>query len=94
MGSWGDGSVLSQVKMGLLASCGSFCSISNTGGRSIQSVPLRGFPDPLQVAADFGINTGLGGCVTGDITPGHNALQNAPTDQGTPGVTLWGEMEA
>ena len=57
-------------------------------------VPLHGFRDPLQVAADFGIDAGLGGRVAGDITPGHNALQDTPTDQRSPRVTLWGEGEA
>lgn len=56
--------------------------------RSKQSVPLHGVPDPLQVAAHFGIDTRLGSSVTRDITPGHNALQDASTDQGSPGVTL------
>lgn len=61
---------------------------SETWGRLKQSVPLHGVPDPLQVAAHFGIDTGLGSSVARDVTPGHNALQDASTDQGSPGVTL------
>lgn len=44
------------------------------GGRATQSIPLHGVPDPLQVAAHFGVDTRLGSTVTRDITPGHNAL--------------------
>lgn len=73
------------------SSRGSFCSVRDTGGRPKESVSLHGIPDPVQVAADFGVDTRLGSSVTGDITPGHNALQDAPTDQGSPGVSLWGE---
>lgn len=51
-------------------------------------VPPYGFPDPLQVAAYLGIDTSLSGSVTGDVAPGHDALQGTPTDQGSPGVTL------
>lgn len=80
-----------QVKRGLLASHGGFW---DTGGRPKLSVPLHGFLDPLQVAADFGIDPRLGGGITGDITPGHDALQDTPTDQGSPRVTLWGEGDA
>lgn len=69
-----DGPTLSQVRMGLLASSGSFCSVRDTGGETKLSVPLHGFLNPLQVAADFGIDTRLGSSITGDITPGHNAL--------------------
>ena len=64
------------------------------GGRPKRSASLHGFLNPLQVAADFGIDTGLGGRVAGDITPGHNALQDTPTDQRSPRVTLWEEGEA
>ena len=52
------------------------------------SVPSHIFPDPLQVAADFGVDSRLGGGVTGDITPGYNALQGTSADQGSSGVTL------
>lgn len=66
----------------------------DTGSRPKWSVPLHGFLEPLQVAADFGIDTGLGGRVTGDIAPGHSALQYTPTDQRSSRVALWEEWEA
>lgn len=59
-----------------------------------QSVPPHGVPDPVHVSAHFGVDPRLGGCVARDITPGHNALQDASTDQGSPGVPLRGEREA
>lgn len=50
------------------------CSAGATGRRPEQSVSPHGVPDPLQVAADFGVDTRFGGGVTWDVTPGHNAL--------------------
>lgn len=69
---------------------GGVCSVRGTGGKAHQSVPLHGLPDPLHVVADFGVDARLGGGVTGDVTPGDNALQGTPADQGSPRVTLWG----
>lgn len=54
-----------------------------------ESVSSHIFPDPLQVAADLCVDSRLGGSVTGNITPGYNALQGTPADQGSSRVTLW-----
>lgn len=49
-------------------------------GGSNESVPFHAFPDPLQVAADFGVDARLSGSITGDVTPGDDALQGTPAD--------------
>jgi len=49
-----------------------------------ESVPSHIFPDPLHVAADFCVDSRLGGSMTGDITPGYNALQAPPQIKGPP----------
>lgn len=50
------------------------CSVGGTGHWPEQLVPPHGVPDPLQVAADFGVDTGFGSGVAWDIAPGHDAL--------------------
>lgn len=49
-------------------------------GGSNESVPFHVFPDPLQVAADFGVDARLSGSITGDVTPGDDALQGTAAD--------------
>lgn len=84
---------------------GSVCSVRDSGGGGEgwegvglagpkQSGPPDGVPDPVHVSAHFGVDPRLGRCVARDITPGHNALQDASTDQGSPGIPLRGEREA
>ena len=63
------------------------------GGRPKRSAPLHGFLDPLQVAADFGIDTGLGGRVAGDITPGQGSVQAAPEDSKVWSRVSWAGQE-
>lgn len=55
-----------------------------------ESVSFHVFPDPLQVAADFGVDARLSGSITGDVTPGYDALQGTPADQRSSRITLWG----
>lgn len=46
--------------------------------------------DPLCELAEVGVDAGSVGLGTGEVSPGHEALQGAVADHGPPGIALQG----
>lgn len=46
--------------------------------------------NPLGEPAEVGVDAGSVGLGTGEVSPGHEALQGVVADHGSPGITLGG----